>query len=113
MAANTTGAFPRRGAAGGARNRGSVFGYGGWVFIGGAITEHVNWSWVFYINVPIGILGLFAARIFIDESKDTREQRLDLHFSFVRLKRANAVNEEAARLYKTQRMVEERRLNRF
>src|SRR5213593_523291 len=46
--------------------------------VGGAITEHVNWSWVFYINVPIGILGLFAARIFIDESKDTREQRLDL-----------------------------------
>src|SRR4051812_22501692 len=46
--------------------------------VGGAITEHVNWSWVFYINVPIGILGLFAARLFIDESKDTREQRLDL-----------------------------------
>ena len=38
----------------------------------------VNWSWVFYINVPIGILGFFAARLFIDESKDTREQRLDL-----------------------------------
>jgi EmrB/QacA subfamily drug resistance transporter len=46
--------------------------------VGGAITEHVNWSWVFYINVPIGILGLVAARLFIDESKDTREQRLDL-----------------------------------
>jgi EmrB/QacA subfamily drug resistance transporter len=46
--------------------------------VGGAITEHVNWSWVFYINVPIGILGIFAARIFIDESKDTSAQRLDL-----------------------------------
>src|SRR5213593_3010052 len=46
--------------------------------VGGAITEHVNWSWVFYINVPIGILGIFAARIFIDESRDTTEQRLDL-----------------------------------
>jgi EmrB/QacA subfamily drug resistance transporter len=47
--------------------------------VGGAITEHINWSWVFYINVPIGILGLFAARIFIDESRDTsHEQRLDL-----------------------------------
>jgi EmrB/QacA subfamily drug resistance transporter len=45
--------------------------------VGGAITEHINWSWVFYINVPIGILGIFAARIFIDESKDTSEQRLD------------------------------------
>src|SRR5207247_6921402 len=46
--------------------------------VGGAITEHVNWSWVFYINVPIGILGIFAARIFIDESRDTTEQRRDL-----------------------------------
>ena len=45
--------------------------------VGGVITEHINWSWVFYINVPIGILGLVAARIFIDETRDTTEQRLD------------------------------------
>jgi EmrB/QacA subfamily drug resistance transporter len=45
--------------------------------VGGAITEHISWSWVFYINVPVGILGIFAARIFIDESRDTTEQRLD------------------------------------
>jgi EmrB/QacA subfamily drug resistance transporter len=47
--------------------------------VGGFITEHWSWSWVFFINVPIGILGLFAARMFIDESRDTsHEQRLDL-----------------------------------
>jgi EmrB/QacA subfamily drug resistance transporter len=46
--------------------------------VGGAITEHINWSWVFYINVPIGILGVFAARVFIDETKDTTPQRLDI-----------------------------------
>src|SRR5215831_2244745 len=45
--------------------------------VGGLITEHINWNWIFYINVPIGILGLVAARLFIDESKDTTEQRLD------------------------------------
>src|SRR5579872_5315168 len=46
--------------------------------VGGFITEDWSWSWVFFINVPIGIAGLFAARIFIDETKDTsREQRLD------------------------------------
>jgi EmrB/QacA subfamily drug resistance transporter len=46
--------------------------------VGGIITEHISWSWIFYINVPIGILGLIAARMFIDESRDTSEQRLDL-----------------------------------
>ncbi len=47
--------------------------------IGGLITEHVNWNWVFYINVPIGIIGLAAGRIIIRESRDTsHEQRLDV-----------------------------------
>src|SRR6266487_2693844 len=46
--------------------------------IGGFLTEHASWSWVFFINVPIGILGIVAAFIFIDESRDTSlEQRLD------------------------------------
>ena len=47
--------------------------------VGGVITQHVGWSWIFFINVPIGILGIAAARAFIDESRDTsHEQRLDL-----------------------------------
>jgi EmrB/QacA subfamily drug resistance transporter len=47
--------------------------------VGGLLTEHVNWNWIFFINVPIGIAGLFAIPIFIDESRDqSAEQRLDL-----------------------------------
>src|SRR5213592_5068231 len=46
--------------------------------VGGAITEHINWSWVFYINVPVGILAIIVTRIFIDESRDTSaEQAVD------------------------------------
>ena len=26
--------------------------------IGGLLTEHVDWSWIFFVNVPIGVLGL-------------------------------------------------------
>src|SRR5205085_5234738 len=47
--------------------------------VGGILTEKISWSWIFYINVPIGVLGIAAARIFIDETRDTsHEQRLDL-----------------------------------
>ncbi|HKC22486.1 MAG TPA: MFS transporter, partial [Gaiellaceae bacterium] len=38
-----------------------------------------NWSWIFFINVPVGIAGVLGAWFLIDESKDTsHEQRLDL-----------------------------------
>jgi EmrB/QacA subfamily drug resistance transporter len=47
--------------------------------VGGFITQNFSWSWVFFINVPIGILGIVAAYFFIDETRDTsHEQRLDL-----------------------------------
>jgi len=47
--------------------------------VGGLITEHIGWNWIFYINVPVGLVGLVAARVIIRESKDTsHEQRLDL-----------------------------------
>ena len=47
--------------------------------LGGLITQHIGWSWIFFINVPVGILGIIVARLVIDESRDTaHEQRLDI-----------------------------------
>jgi EmrB/QacA subfamily drug resistance transporter len=47
--------------------------------VGGLITEHISWNWIFYINVPVGVLGILAAFAFIDESRDTSlDQRPDL-----------------------------------
>ncbi len=46
--------------------------------VGGVLTQKLNWSWIFFINIPIGVAGVLAARVFIDESKDSSaEQRLD------------------------------------
>jgi EmrB/QacA subfamily drug resistance transporter len=38
---------------------------------GGVITEHINWNWIFFINVPIGAIAIVAAFAFIEESRDT------------------------------------------
>ena len=47
--------------------------------LGGIITEHISWNWIFYVNVPIGVLAVIAAIVVVPESKDTsNEQRLDL-----------------------------------
>src|SRR5204863_7615873 len=47
--------------------------------LGGIITEHISWNWIFYVNVPIGVLAVLAAILVVPESRDTsREQRLDL-----------------------------------
>jgi EmrB/QacA subfamily drug resistance transporter len=47
--------------------------------VGGLLTEHVGWSSIFYVNVPIAAVAVVASFLLIDESKDTsHEQRLDL-----------------------------------
>ncbi len=47
--------------------------------VGGLITEHVNWNWIFFINIPVGLIAIVAAFLFIDESRDTsHEQRPDV-----------------------------------
>ena len=42
----------------------SVFG----PLIGGPLIDNFNWRAVFFINIPLGIIGLFLALTFIDES---------------------------------------------
>jgi EmrB/QacA subfamily drug resistance transporter len=47
--------------------------------VGGLLTQHLDWSWIFFVNVPIGILAIVASFVLIPESKDeSAEQRLDL-----------------------------------
>lgn len=47
--------------------------------VGGLVTEHVNWNWIFFLNVPIGALGLLVGRVLVPESRDTSlEQSLDV-----------------------------------
>lgn len=33
--------------------------------LGGFITEHINWRWIFFINIPIGILNVTSSLFFL------------------------------------------------
>jgi EmrB/QacA subfamily drug resistance transporter len=38
--------------------------------VGGLLVDTIDWRWIFYINVPIGILGFATVRILVRESRD-------------------------------------------
>jgi MFS transporter, DHA2 family, multidrug resistance protein len=51
--------------------------------LGGWLTEHYNWRWVFYINVPFGILSFLGILSFMPETQ-LRRSRFDF-FGFTAL----------------------------
>ncbi|MFD9098287.1 DHA2 family efflux MFS transporter permease subunit [Streptomyces collinus] len=69
-----------------AARRGTAYGIWGAVnglavasgpLIGGSLTEHISWHWIFWLNVPLGVALLPLARLRLAESRGTGA-RLDL-----------------------------------
>jgi len=46
--------------------------------LGGFIVTYLSWRWIFYINLPIGILGLYLATVFIKDVREPDPGRFDL-----------------------------------
>jgi len=47
--------------------------------IGGFISQHLHWGWIFFINVPVGIVAVAIAAMTMDESRDrTAARSLDI-----------------------------------
>lgn len=46
--------------------------------LGGFIVQHLSWHWVFYINVPIGIIAFILVLIYLKEPKHSSNSKLDL-----------------------------------
>ena len=41
--------------------------------LGGWITDSYSWRWIFYINLPVGLLALFMANLFIEDPPYLRQ----------------------------------------
>ncbi len=52
--------------------------------LGGYLTEVYSWRWVFYINLPFGILALLGILAFVPETERERDSRFD-YFGFALL----------------------------
>src|SRR6202051_2558628 len=47
--------------------------------IAGAILHHASWRWLFLVNVPVGVLAIVLAVLFLpDDREETRSRELDL-----------------------------------
>jgi EmrB/QacA subfamily drug resistance transporter len=46
--------------------------------IGGFVSQHLHWGWIFFINVPVGAVTLGIAALSVRESRGQETARLDL-----------------------------------
>ncbi len=45
--------------------------------VGGFITTYLSWRWIFWINVPIGVLGLILATLYIPDIRGEQDRKFD------------------------------------
>jgi EmrB/QacA subfamily drug resistance transporter len=75
----TTEAFPpsERGKALGINGTTVSLGIMAGPIIGGMILETTDWRWIFFVNLPIGIIGTITAIKFVPNTKPKGKQRFD------------------------------------
>jgi MFS family permease len=46
--------------------------------VGGFLATYASWRWIFYVNIPIGLVGILLVRRFIDEHREPPPGRFDV-----------------------------------
>lgn len=45
--------------------------------LGGVIVQFIDWAWIFWMNIPLGIIGLIGVTIFFHEDVDKEKKSID------------------------------------
>jgi EmrB/QacA subfamily drug resistance transporter len=67
-----------RNAALGAWGAVGAFGAVAGVLLGGVLTDLLSWEWIFYVNVPVALLGLALTPLLLNESRDAHVKSFDV-----------------------------------
>ena len=62
------------GAWGGVGAFGAVAG----VLLGGVLTDALSWEWIFFVNLPVGVIGLALTPLLLMESRDLTAKSFDI-----------------------------------
>jgi EmrB/QacA subfamily drug resistance transporter len=46
--------------------------------LGGFIVTYASWRWIFFINIPIGLIGVLLVNLFVDNSREAAARPFDL-----------------------------------
>lgn len=46
-------------------------------YLGGFITDNYSWRWIFFINVPIGLLAAFLVKTLVEDPPTAQKQKID------------------------------------
>ena len=53
------------------------FGAAAGVLLGGVLTDSLSWEWIFFVNIPVGLVALALAPVLLSESRDNRVRSFD------------------------------------
>jgi EmrB/QacA subfamily drug resistance transporter len=54
------------------------FGAAAGVLAGGILTDLLSWEWIFFVNIPVGVVGFALAPVLLRESRDAHGQSHDV-----------------------------------
>ena len=54
------------------------FGAAAGVLLGGILTDALSWQWIFFVNIPVGLIALTLVPVLLGESRDSRVRTFDL-----------------------------------